>query len=1246
MKIVSIKIKNLNSLRGEHNIDLELPPIKNTGLFLITGNTGSGKTTILDAITLALYGRIPRNSGDKNPSQVLTHGEKDALSEVKFRVSGKEYLAHWSCTLKEVKKRDKEKGIEIKYDIHRAISDGEGNILASAKVTEVEKKVEEILLGLSFDQFSRSVMLAQGDFAKLLKEDKNERSAILERITNMHIYSDLSQAAHLRHKQAVAEYNQLETQIQQYSAQLITPEQEIELQERRRQFESDIVVLRESTAQRQAQIQQQQEAEQVQTNIIQAAALIAKREAELSELSADIEKLYLHEKAEPFAEDLRKQDEYADRLQKAEQQHEAQNKSEAALSQRMAAATDTQLQQAAIFAELKEELAQKREIWREVRQLDQKINEARAAENRHRRSQTEAATQLAKLETDGATLNKEIQTLVAKEQAINDWLEKNSAFCPRESSDIHSQKTNVERHSEWAKLLARCEADIKQNEKNQAKNNQAQDAALAKHNDLSLKAKALRTTYEQYLKTHRLQFDDYKLENLQSIEKRINQGDSFLKDIAALIDIEAKNQDNYQQIGRRKEEQHLAELSLAHLHTILLNLHDQRNDTEQAIETAEQTEQKLKQKHKNQQFLIDALQYRQKHLHIGDNCPLCTQICIDIPQDLQSELESQLQSLYDEQQQAQNRQKQCQTQLKNIEKELKKQGQEAQKIADAIGSLQRNIVELEIAITRNEREGMNLITNWQMNIDTSKGISIEALQELRADYLRQLQDLQDFIKSAQTWRGDYALTTERFRDCENDIQKLKNESSELLKKQYEYTAEQKNLQTKIAEASQTISSFLQTYQQAHQEADWSNSLDILQANRQKLKDYEQQKTQIEFNKSDRKTMLGINIENITAAKENLAALLQLLQESQTAVADLSQSRQTLMPLSQDPDTAEKNLTDIVLKAESDGQAAEKAVAQIQNEIALLQGSQQTLRLQIADDKLLLAQIGKNLTQAYITLQVADAAALRAWLLPLTTAQKIRQQTEQNQQALAQAQLRLSELQAQAQNLPEVSADVLQQLLQQQQSDSLNAEELNKQVGRLSAQLEQYERNKAQFAAFAEQRAAQAQDLQRWTQLDKLIGAADGKKFREFAQAITLRRLIQFANIHLSKFIGGRYQLRQDNPSEISLVVIDRFQADNRRTLHSLSGGETFLASLALALALADLAGTQIQFESLFIDEGFGSLDSDTLQVAIDVLQTLHKQGKTIGIISHVELLQQSISTQIQVLPTGGGFSQLRVKEAF
>jgi DNA repair protein SbcC/Rad50 len=201
--------------------------------------------------------------------------------------------------------------------------------------------------------------------------------------------------------------------------------------------------------------------------------------------------------------------------------------------------------------------------------------------------------------------------------------------------------------------------------------------------------------------------------------------------------------------------------------------------------------------------------------------------------------------------------------------------------------------------------------------------------------------------------------------------------------------------------------------------------------------------------------------------------------------------------------------------------------------------------------------------------------------------------------------------------------------------------LLEQIGGLKKQLDENERRRRSQKALLEERDQQQKEFLRWEKLRSIIGSHDGKEYRSFAQGLTLQRLVQLANKHLQT-LSGRYRIRKRLGKDLELEVIDTFQADNARSMNTLSGGESFLVSLALALGLSDLAGRNTNIRSLFIDEGFGSLDEMTLDLAISTLENLQAKGKTIGIISHVKELKERISTQIQVVKKASGFSEIEI----
>ena len=237
--------------------------------------------------------------------------------------------------------------------------------------------------------------------------------------------------------------------------------------------------------------------------------------------------------------------------------------------------------------------------------------------------------------------------------------------------------------------------------------------------------------------------------------------------------------------------------------------------------------------------------------------------------------------------------------------------------------------------------------------------------------------------------------------------------------------------------------------------------------------------------------------------------------------------------------------------------------------------------------------------------------------------------------MKQIALAIGELQEQYKKIE--SPELLPEIIKKQQEENLNIE---RALSTMEARLLQQAKNKLTVEQIAKELAEKQTVAERWAKLNKLIGSADGAKFKVIAQSYTLNLLLLHANKHLS-YLSKRYQLQQV-PDTLALQVIDCDMCDEIRTVYSLSGGESFLISLALALGLSSLSSNNLKVESLFIDEGFGSLDAESLRTAMEALEQLQMQGRKIGLISHVQEMSERISVQVQVHKKVNGKSVLTV----
>lgn len=232
---------------------------------------------------------------------------------------------------------------------------------------------------------------------------------------------------------------------------------------------------------------------------------------------------------------------------------------------------------------------------------------------------------------------------------------------------------------------------------------------------------------------------------------------------------------------------------------------------------------------------------------------------------------------------------------------------------------------------------------------------------------------------------------------------------------------------------------------------------------------------------------------------------------------------------------------------------------------------------------------------------------------------------------------LKHLQADDKPLDEDTKDSLTEKLSLATSQ---IETINQRLSEIGVSLLGHEKGKEQIKTFEKELNEKTDLYENWSKLNELLGSANGNKFKTIAQGYTLDVLLSYANKHLME-LSPRYSLEKISDT-LALQVVDNDMLGEVRSVHSLSGGESFLISLALALGLSSLSSNKMTIESLFIDEGFGALDIDTLSVAMDALDNLQTQGRKIGVISHVEEMKERISTQIQVIKSANGRSSIKI----
>lgn len=374
-------------------------------------------------------------------------------------------------------------------------------------------------------------------------------------------------------------------------------------------------------------------------------------------------------------------------------------------------------------------------------------------------------------------------------------------------------------------------------------------------------------------------------------------------------------------------------------------------------------------------------------------------------------------------------------------------------------------------------------------------------------------------------------------------------------------------------------------------------------------------------------------------REAEAKTWQQQQEQQTQLREKRAHYETLL-------TALPQEQEVAPLPESQRQAALSEGQQSHTLCLSLEARSQALHQQMRQEQARCQQARVDFETALAASPFSEQAAFSAALLDEATLRELEGVKARLERQLHQQQTLLEQAQAQlAQHLTQRPAELSEQenseALQQALASVAGMLRDNaSRQGEIRQQLRQDEHNRTQLQTLMQEIAQATRTLAEWGHLNLLIGSQKGDKFRKFAQGLTLDNLVWLANNQLTR-LHGRYLLKRKLSEELELEVVDTWQADAVRDTRTLSGGESFLVSLALALALSDLVSHKTRIDSLFLDEGFGTLDAETLDTALDALDALNASGKTIGVISHVEAMKERIPVQIKVKKVNGlGFSRL------